>query len=176
MKHLFGKLISSLLVLIATLYWGGRFVLDLIGYSTVPDDARVAYDLLQQVLVAAIELPLWIPISISVFAISYLIWMFRPDFQGLRIADKRISTIEDGFENLKEELEVKSRRMENDFEKLKELMRMDIDQLQYAARTNHSFLEDLGNQLKARADHAGLQTEGICREMVSEHKRRWKPA
>ncbi|WP_123643137.1 hypothetical protein [Histidinibacterium lentulum] len=68
------KRFAAWLVSTALLLWAGvSAALDLVGRSTVTDDAAL---LIERIFSA----PLWAQITVSVFALAWMAWVFSPDF------------------------------------------------------------------------------------------------
>ena len=57
---------------------GIRAVLDLIGYSTIPEDKQVATGLLRDFLIWILQLPWWVPWGFALIATVTLIWVSWP--------------------------------------------------------------------------------------------------
>ena len=57
-------------------------MLDLVGYSTAPDDAKVALGLSSQALQWLLSLPLWLPWSFAFAATAWLMYVSWPRHHG----------------------------------------------------------------------------------------------
>lgn len=72
-----GRVLSATMMALGWVIAGARTVLDLIGYSTAPDDAQVAGHLLHSFLLWVLSLPVWLPWGfalIATLALMYLSW------------------------------------------------------------------------------------------------------
>lgn len=74
MNKILAKIISIVLTAASWLYFGVRGMLDLIGYSTIPDDVKVAGQRLDQFVLWLMTIPTWIVFGIAVLLTGWLIW------------------------------------------------------------------------------------------------------
>lgn len=72
------RVLSFALLALGWVLAGVRWVLDLIGYSTAPNDAAVARGLLEQFLVWLMSLPWWLPWGFAFASTMWLIWVSWP--------------------------------------------------------------------------------------------------
>ncbi|HEX9645925.1 MAG TPA: hypothetical protein VGB88_00405, partial [Alphaproteobacteria bacterium] len=73
-----GRILSIFFVVGGWLIAGGRAVLDLIGYATLGEDAKIAEGLLARFLDWLISLPWWAPWGFALTATVLLIWASWP--------------------------------------------------------------------------------------------------
>ena len=81
-KLALGRLGSILLVAGGWLLAGFRLVLDLIGYSTIPEDVTVAQTRLDQFLELILSIPWWAVWGFALISTLWLIWVSWPRTQA----------------------------------------------------------------------------------------------
>src|SRR5688572_14221140 len=74
----FGRIASIAIFAGGWLFAGVRLVLDLIGYATAPEDARVASGLLHAFFLWVLSLPWWIPWGFALASTFWLTWVSWP--------------------------------------------------------------------------------------------------
>ena len=77
-RRVFGRVASTLITAGGWLLAGARAVLDLVGYSTVPEDVTVAQTRLDQALTWFLGLPWWLPWGFALISTLWLIWVSWP--------------------------------------------------------------------------------------------------
>jgi hypothetical protein len=77
-RRFLGRVASIFLTAVVLLLAGARLVLDLIGYSTVPEDVAVAQTRLDQILTWFLSLPWWVPVGFALVATLWLMWVSWP--------------------------------------------------------------------------------------------------
>lgn len=78
MKLVVGRIISALVSAGGWLLVGVRSVLDLIGYSTIPDDAKVAATRLDQFFLWLLGVPWWVVFGFALTSTMWLTWVSWP--------------------------------------------------------------------------------------------------
>ena len=78
MKLALGRIVSIFMVAGGWLVVGIRIVLDLIGYSTAPEDIEIAQTRLDQLLGGILSLPWWVPWGFALISTVLLIWASWP--------------------------------------------------------------------------------------------------
>lgn len=78
MKVFLGRLISWLASAGFWVLLGARTVLDLIGYATVPDDAKVAASRLDQFFLWVLGIPWWAVLGFALFSTMWVAWLSWP--------------------------------------------------------------------------------------------------
>lgn len=73
-----GRISSVVVVVGGWLVAGIRFALDIVGYSTVPEDIEVARTRLDQFLSYLVSMPWWAPLGFALAATLWLIWVSWP--------------------------------------------------------------------------------------------------
>lgn len=73
-----GRIASFFVIGLAWLYAGARFVADLIGYATLPDDYKVAEGLLSKLIDAAMVPPWWAVLLAAVVSTMWLMHVSWP--------------------------------------------------------------------------------------------------
>lgn len=73
-----GRIVSALVSAGGWLLLGVRTVLDLIGYSTVPDDANVAVTRLEQFFLWLLTVPWWAIFGFALISSMWLMWVSWP--------------------------------------------------------------------------------------------------
>lgn len=77
-RRAIGRVASTIITAGGWLLAGARAVLDLIGYSTVPEDVTVAQTRLDQALTWFLGLPWWLPWGFALISTLWLIWVSWP--------------------------------------------------------------------------------------------------
>jgi len=78
MKLIAGKIVSGLITLSGWLLLGARLMLDLIGYSTAPEDVAVAKTRLDQALGWFLTIPWWALLGFALISTLWLMWVSWP--------------------------------------------------------------------------------------------------
>jgi len=78
MRLFLGRFVSIVIFGLGWIFTGVRTVLDLIGYATVPDDAKVAQELVERLLIWIMSLPIWLPWGFTLVATLWLMWVSWP--------------------------------------------------------------------------------------------------
>lgn len=78
MGVLAGRITSGLVVAGGWLFLGARLVLDLVGYSTFPEDSRVALGRLGTVFDWLLSVPWWAALGFALIASMWLMWVSWP--------------------------------------------------------------------------------------------------
>lgn len=78
MKTVTGRIISGIGVFGVSLFAGVRLVLDLVGYSTLPDDYRVALGRLGSFFDWLLSVPSWLVLGLALASLFWLIWVSWP--------------------------------------------------------------------------------------------------
>lgn len=78
MKQMLGRILSFIGFGLFSLLAGARLVLDLIGYSTAPDDIAKAQTLLHKSIEYFLTIPWWAPLGIALIAMVLLIYVSWP--------------------------------------------------------------------------------------------------
>lgn len=78
MKLIAGKILSGIIAAGGWILFGGRLVLDLIGYSTVPEDLTVAATRLDQALGLFLSIPWWALLVFALISTLWLMWVSWP--------------------------------------------------------------------------------------------------
>lgn len=89
----FKRLASYAIVAGGWLIAGVRTALDLIGWSTAPDDVAVAESRLDQILIWLLSLPLWLPWGFALIATLWLMWVSWPRDKLPRTQDQSIADL-----------------------------------------------------------------------------------
>ena len=78
MKLVVGRILSAIISSGGWLLLGVRTVLDMIGYSTAPDDAAVAISRLDEFLGWLMRVPWWAVFAFALLSTMWLIWVSWP--------------------------------------------------------------------------------------------------
>jgi hypothetical protein len=78
MNPFIGRILSGLATAGVWLLLGGRSVLDIIGYSTLPDDTKVAADRLDAFFMWLLGLPWWATLGFALASTMWLMWVSWP--------------------------------------------------------------------------------------------------
>jgi hypothetical protein len=78
LKLALGRIVSAVFTAGGWLIAGARLVLDLIGYSTVPEDVTVAQGRVDQLLGYLLTLPWWAPLGFALVATLWLMHVSWP--------------------------------------------------------------------------------------------------
>jgi hypothetical protein len=89
MKLIIGRIVSILIMAGGWVLVGIRTILDLIGYSTVPEDIEVAQTRLDQILGWVLSLPWWAPWG---FALISTLWLMYVSWPRQRVGPAPIKT------------------------------------------------------------------------------------
>lgn len=90
MKLIIGRVVSILITGGGWALAGVRTVLDLIGYSTSPEDVGVAVTRLDQFLGWILSLPWWVPWGFAIISTAWLMWVSWPRGQATVEAVKQV--------------------------------------------------------------------------------------
>ena len=78
MKLIFGRISSAFVAIAWAVLFGARLVLDLIGYSTAPEDINVAQTRLDQFIWWLLSVPWWALLGLAFASTLWLIWVSWP--------------------------------------------------------------------------------------------------
>lgn len=78
MKLVIGRIASAIMTAGGWTLFGIKSVLDLIGYSTAPDDAKVAAGLVEKFLAWVLSVPWWATLGFALATTFWLIWVSWP--------------------------------------------------------------------------------------------------
>lgn len=78
MNQVFGRILSAAITASGWLILGARSMLDLVGYATLPDDAKVATGLLQKFFNWLLSVPWWAVFGFAIISTLWLMWVSWP--------------------------------------------------------------------------------------------------
>lgn len=78
MRLFVGRIASGLITIGGWLLFGARSVLDAIGYSTLPDDAKVAVERLDSFFLWLLSVPWWAVFGFALISSMWLMWVSWP--------------------------------------------------------------------------------------------------
>lgn len=87
------KIISNLFQALLFLWAGANFVMNWIGRSTIPDDAPVAYSLLEKIVLWFLSTPWWVPAILGVVAMVGSLWLLRDSRSNRDKNNKNLSSL-----------------------------------------------------------------------------------
>ena len=88
-----GRIISALVTAGGWLLGGARLMLDLIGYSTAPEDAAVAQTRLGQILEWFLSIPWWALLGFALVSTLWLMWVSWPRKNVTAALDSEQNTV-----------------------------------------------------------------------------------
>jgi hypothetical protein len=91
MKLIMGRILSAFITAGGWLLAGVRLVLDLIGYSTAPDDIHVAHHRLDQFFEWLLSVPWWAIWGFALVSTLWLIWVSWPRHPRPLVTDSQNS-------------------------------------------------------------------------------------
>lgn len=134
MHRLVGRFVSGSISAGGWLLLGVRTVLDLIGYSTLPEDAKVAADRLDHFFLWLLSVPWWAVLGFALVSTMWLMWVSWPrEAGGGRPAFPKIQPERETFSSIAANMRFAQGRFRTARKALdKPMGRLDLDEILHA--------------------------------------------